>query len=47
MRDGDELMAVPETSDRQRAQRELGPLYRAVFGPAAAAALDSVKPEPL
>ncbi|KAL4419808.1 hypothetical protein ABPG75_006906 [Micractinium tetrahymenae] len=46
MGDGDELTAVPESSDRLQQQRELGPLFSAVFGPAAAAGAE-VKPEPL
>lgn len=43
MHDGDELTAVPESGDRLQQQRELGPLFSAVFGPAAAA---GAGPEP-
>lgn len=38
MKDGDELTAVPEASDSQRQQTELGPLFATVFGSKAAAA---------
>lgn len=44
MRDGDELVAVPESASRLQQERELGPLYCSVFGPQAA--LLAVKPEP-
>jgi hypothetical protein len=39
MRDGDELMAVPESTDRLQQARELGPLFTSVFGSAATAGL--------
>ena len=46
MKDGDELTAVPEASDIQRQQAELGPLFASVFGSKAAkAAGASAKPE--
>lgn len=46
MYDGDELIAVPESSDRLQQQRELGPLFSAVFGEEAAARTNPL-PEPV
>lgn len=42
MRDGEELTAVPDSSDQRQQARELGPLYAAVFGKQAAAAAAGV-----
>ena len=39
MREGEELTAVPESTDRLQQARELGPLFTAVFGSAATAGL--------
>jgi hypothetical protein len=41
MRDGEQLMAVPESNARTKQTLELGPLFAAVFGDEVAAAGDA------